>query len=293
MISILICTYKRPILLQKCIESTINQNTTYEYEIIVVDNDVDQSGKTVVDFFGTPVQYFHQPLKGLSNARNMAVSKANGAFILFIDDDEYADENWLTNIVNCQQKFNADVVLGKVIYEIPLSFPSYIRKSSYFTRDAIRTGQLAVINQGYSGNTLVRIELFNLRTPPFQTHFNHTGGEDSDFFNFLIENNAKIIFCNEATIHEIQDEKRLKIRWFLKRGYLGGYNYTQSTFENKSFLSAFFILTKSFCGGIVISFKLLMLTLITPNKYFIKFISKLGNQFGKLGYIFNLKLKNY
>ncbi|WP_255549179.1 MULTISPECIES: glycosyltransferase family 2 protein [unclassified Flavobacterium] len=293
MISILICTYKRPILLQKCIESVINQIAKIEYEIIVVDNDKAQSAKEVADRFITHVQYFSQPVKGLSNARNMSVSKANGEFILFIDDDEYAEENWLSKIIDCQQKYNADVVLGKVIYEIPKDFPSYIRKSSYFIRDTITTGQLATINQGYSGNTLVRKKLFKLRTPPFQTHFNHTGGEDSDFFNFLIQQSAKIVFCDEAIIYEIQDEKRLEISWFLNRGYLGGYNYTQFLFKNNSFLIAFFVIIKSFFGGIVISLSLLLLALITPNKYFIKFISKFGNQLGKLGYIFKLKLKNY
>ncbi|MDQ1167131.1 glycosyltransferase family 2 protein [Flavobacterium sp. SORGH_AS_0622] len=130
-ITVAICTYNRPLLLQKCIESVLIQNTDYEYEIIVIDNDSRKTAQEIVEKYEERVQYYFQPLKGLSFARNMAVSKATAEFVLFIDDDEYADLNWLTNMINCQKKYSADVVLGKVIYEIPEYFPSYIKKSSF------------------------------------------------------------------------------------------------------------------------------------------------------------------
>ena len=131
MISILICTYKRPLLLKKCIDSIFKQITTHEYEVIVCDNDSNESGRDVVANYERVI-YCVQPLQGLSNARNKVVSIASGDFVLFIDDDEYAAPNWISSIMDCQLKYKADVVLGRVVYEIPDSFPIYIKKSIYF-----------------------------------------------------------------------------------------------------------------------------------------------------------------
>lgn len=292
-ITVAICTYNRPLLLQKCIESVLIQNTDYEYEIIVVDNDSRKTAQEIVEKYEERVQYYFQPLKGLSFARNMAVSKATGEFVLFIDDDEYADRNWLTNMINCQKKYSADVVLGKVIYEIPEYFPSYIKKSSFFIRKNIVTGQEAKINEGYTGNTLVNRKLFDLRIPSFLEKFNHTGGEDSDFFNFLLSKQAKIIFSNEAVIYETQDSKRLKVSWFFKRGYRSGYNYASHILKNNNFFIGSIKLIYSVLGGLFISFILIIRTIFSPNKFYIKTLAKIGNQLGKIGYLFRCQITDY
>lgn len=292
-ITIAICTYNRPLLLKKCIESVLMQNTDYDYEVIVIDNDARKTAQEVVEKYKSRVQYYFQPLKGLSYARNMAISKANGEFLLFIDDDEYADRDWLNNMVSCQEKYSADVVLGKVIYEIPDHFPSYIKKSSFFIRKGIVTGKEAEINEGYTGNTLVSRELFDLRTPAFLEEFNHTGGEDSEFFNFLLAKKAKIIFSNEAVIYETQDVKRLKISWFYKRGYRSGYNYSRYLLKSNDFFTGRIRLLYSILGGLILSFILIFRTIFNPNKYFIKMLAKIGNQLGKIGYLFRYQIKDY
>lgn len=292
-ITVAICTYKRPILLQKCIQSVLDQNTESDFEIIVIDNDTEKTAQKIIEQYKTRVQYFLQPLKGLSHARNMAVSKANGRFILFIDDDEYADKNWLSNMVVCQKKYLADVVLGKVVYEIPDKFPLYIKRSSYFARKNITTGEKATLNEGYTGNTFVKRELFNLRTPPFLSEFNHTGGEDSEFFNFLLSKQANIVFCNDAVIYETQDEKRLKVSWFYKRGYRVGYNYSSHLFKNHNTFVAIIKLLYSVFGGLTLSLLLAFKTLFMPYRYFIKMVAKIANQLGKVGYLFGCQVKEY
>ncbi|WP_264553795.1 glycosyltransferase family 2 protein [Flavobacterium sp. N2038] len=292
-ITIAICTYNRPLLLKKCIESVLIQNTDCEYEVIVIDNDARKTAQEVVEKYKPKVQYYFQPLKGLSYARNMAVSNANGEFLLFIDDDEYADRDWLNNMINCQKKYSADVVLGKVIYEIPDHFPSYIKNSLFFFRKNRITGENAGVNEGYTGNTLVHKKLFNLRTPAFLEEFNNTGGEDSDFFNFLLSKKAKIIFSSEAVIYETQDVKRLKISWFYKRGYRSGYNYSSHLLRTNHFFIGYIKLLFSAFGGLVLSFLLLFRTVFSPDKYFIKMLAKLGNQLGKIGYMCHFQIKDY
>ncbi|KAF2332510.1 glycosyltransferase [Flavobacterium daemonense] len=293
MISILICTYKRPALLKTCIESILNQNANYDFEIIVIDNDPEETAIKIIEKYNGRIKYFLQPLRGLSHARNMAISKASGEIIVFIDDDEYADKNWLSNMIYCHKKYQADVVLGKVEYEIPSTFPLYIRQSSYFKRKSRITGEKATFNDGYTGNTLVKRELFNLRTPAFLLKFNHTGGEDSEFFNYLLSKGANIVFSNDAIIYETQDQQRLKITWFYKRGYRSGSTYAGNLFQNNNAIIASIKLVYSIIGGLIFSFILVLGTLIMPYKYFIKMVVKLANQFGKLGYVVGLQIESY
>lgn len=292
-ITVAICSYKRPVSLQRCIESVLNQNTDALYEVIVIDNDHERSAQGITEMFKLNVKYFCQPLKGLSHARNMAVEKANGDFILFIDDDEYADSSWVDNMINCQKNYQADVVLGKVVYVIPDKFPSYIKKSFYFTRKRRVCGEKASVNEGYTGNTLVRKKLFKLRTPPFSVEFNHTGGEDSDFFNFLLSKGTNIVFSNKAVIYETQDDQRLEVSWFYKRGYRTGFNYASHLFKSNFTFIAFIKLLYSVFGGLFLCLIFALKTLFMPNKYFIKMISMIANQIGKLGYLSGYQINDY
>lgn len=281
MISVLICTYKRPLLLKKCIDSIIKQITTYQYEIIVCDNDIHETAKEIVINY-KDVKYCNQPLKGLSNARNMAVSKAKGEFVLFIDDDEYAQVNWINVIYDCQQRHNADVVFGKVLYEIPISFPSYIKKSKYFNRSEIQTGSLMSYNKGYSGNTLVRTELFSTRNPPFLLEFNSTGGEDTDFFNYLYKYGSKMIFCREAVIFEIQDDNRKKLTWYYIRGFHSGSAAVKRIIEHEKII--WFLILKSIIKNIIDLLILFFKSIFFPNNYLTLLIFNTGCLFGKIAY---------
>ncbi|MBF9253262.1 glycosyltransferase family 2 protein [Pontibacter sp. 172403-2] len=295
-ISIAICTYKRPILLSKCIESIINQNTIHSFEIIVVDNDVAQSAKEVVNNFfneGINILYFNEPRQGLSNSRNLAVRKCNYNLILFIDDDEYAKSDWLDNMVSCLNLYNADVVLGKVVYKVPDYFPNYIVKSQLFKRKEIRSGILAKENQGYCGNTLIKRAVVNSRVKPFAVEFNKLGGEDSDFFNYALEKGFKIVFCAEGVIYETQDERRLNIRWYLKRGYRSGWLYNHDVLKKKGSFNGILNIFKSLIGGLFLSFYLFLRTIVSFNDYFLVFIYKISNQFGKIGYFFGYKIEEY
>ena len=98
--SICVNTYKRPVLLKKLLlsfeEQELPQNT--ELEIIIVDNGPKQLGKKVAEEFkrrnNLKINYFVQPIKNISLTRNVAVKNATGEYILFVDDDAYADKSW-------------------------------------------------------------------------------------------------------------------------------------------------------------------------------------------------------
>ena len=75
---IIVCipTYRRPIYLEKNLNSIINQNFTYNYEIAVVDNDPKRSAEDVVDLFKKSkieCNYFIVNKRGIASVRNKCI----------------------------------------------------------------------------------------------------------------------------------------------------------------------------------------------------------------------------
>jgi len=105
LISVVICTYKRPFLLKECIESII-LNTYENYEIIIVGQGEDHTPQIVVeDHFknNTKIKCVHTETVGLSSARNTGCYYALGDIIAFIDDDAIAFPEWMEGYVEIFQ----------------------------------------------------------------------------------------------------------------------------------------------------------------------------------------------
>jgi len=97
LISVVVCTFKRPLFLKRCLESLLS-NTYKNYEIIVVGQGTDQTPQVVVDdhFKNNPkIKCIHTETVGLSTARNIGCHYARGDVVAFIDDDAIASPEWM------------------------------------------------------------------------------------------------------------------------------------------------------------------------------------------------------
>lgn len=100
LVSVIITTYKRPLsILKRAIESVICQ-TYKEFEIIIVNDnpeDIENTRriKELLQIYSNTVIYYLEPKcnSGSCAARNLGISKSNGAYLTFLDDDDY----WLPN----------------------------------------------------------------------------------------------------------------------------------------------------------------------------------------------------
>lgn len=98
LVSVIIPTFNRGLLVVKAIESVLNQ-TYKNYEIIIVDDgSTDETSLLLKDL---PVQYYKTDNHGVSHARNFAVSKAQGDWIAFLDSDDI----WLKDKLEKQVHF--------------------------------------------------------------------------------------------------------------------------------------------------------------------------------------------
>ena len=104
--SIIIPVYNVEKYIKKCVDSVFNQ-TFKDYEVIVVnDGTPDKSMELIKDY---DVTIINQKNQGLSSARNNAVKKAKGDYIIFLDSDDYWRKDLLKEI-NKSLKNNPDVV---------------------------------------------------------------------------------------------------------------------------------------------------------------------------------------
>lgn len=87
-VSVIIPTYNRASMLGEAIESVLDQ-TYSDFEIIVVDDgSTDDTQQVVKAFDDTRIRYVFQENRGRSNARNHALSLAQGRYIAFLDSDD-------------------------------------------------------------------------------------------------------------------------------------------------------------------------------------------------------------
>lgn len=109
-VSIIITTYGKPIYLENCISSALNQ-TFNDYEIIIVDDNNPNSNnrkltEVIVYKFkqNSKIKYVqHEKNKNGSAARNTGISLAKGKYISFLDND---DEYHSTRLEKCFEILN-------------------------------------------------------------------------------------------------------------------------------------------------------------------------------------------
>lgn len=96
-LTVVVCTRDRPDELRDCLDAL--RRCSYEpLEIMVVDNAPSSDAtRTLVSTLARAdprVHYIHEPVPGLSRARNLALINAQHELVAFTDDDTLVDSNW-------------------------------------------------------------------------------------------------------------------------------------------------------------------------------------------------------
>ena len=108
--SVVIPVFNVGILLNRCLDSVIQQEY-YDYEIILVDDgSSDDSGSICDEYAGKYefIKVIHQENQGLSGARNTGIKNAKGDWILFLDSDDYWAADFFSTIDAAMMKYSSD-----------------------------------------------------------------------------------------------------------------------------------------------------------------------------------------
>ena len=226
-ISVCICTYRRPQLLQRLLSELSNQKTTglFTYSIIVADNDVLESARPVVTAIAgvskLQIAYCVEQTRNIALARNKALEHSHGDFVAFIDDDEYPGEDWLLQLFNICMRENVDGVLGPVVPAYSEEPPAWVKKGRFHDRPRHQTGFLIDASEGRTGNLLFKRGLMDGDASVFRPQF-ASGGEDRDVFRRWIGSGRKFVWCDEAIAYEYVPAVRWKRSFLIRRALLRG-----------------------------------------------------------------------
>ncbi len=113
LVSVVIPTYNRPMLLARCIDSVLGQTYSIIEIIIVDDNDPNSAARTETEKLmlnytkNNKVFYFqHEKNKNGSAARNTGWRHAKGVYITFLDDDDEIASTKIEKQVNCLERLD-------------------------------------------------------------------------------------------------------------------------------------------------------------------------------------------
>ena len=295
--SVCINTYKRPFLLKKLLDSLNNQHLdeNTDIEIIVADNSHDKEGEKVIEEFlkysKLSIRYCFQPIKNISLTRNLAVKNAGGDYILFIDDDGYADEFWIKNMLTCALNYAADAVFGRVIPYFDEDTPIWLLKGRFFERGCPETGKIP--NFMRTGNCLIKADILKSISGPFDPQYGLTGGEDTHLFETLFKKNLKFVSCYEGIVYDYVHPNRANFKWLFQRSLRTGNSFTRRRleFSDKVFKEKSKYFLKAVSYSIISS--VFITIYIFSKKFRVYWTLKLAGNIGHLMAIFNYKYKEY
>jgi glycosyltransferase involved in cell wall biosynthesis len=110
--SIIIPVYNVEPYLQRCVDSALGQDYPDKFEIILVDDgSTDKSGSICDDYAqkDARIRVVHKENGGLSSARNAGVKIATGEYIVFLDSDDWIDDDALARLDGVLTKNAVDV----------------------------------------------------------------------------------------------------------------------------------------------------------------------------------------
>ncbi|MDE2277286.1 MAG: glycosyltransferase family 2 protein [Burkholderiales bacterium] len=205
------------------------------WELLVIDNgSTDTTPRLLRDQAWPPgwqVRVVREDKLGLSNARNRAVAEARGTYIVFIDDDETADPDWLCAFERLIDAQAPDAFGGRIRVLFEDQRPAWLADELLgFLGELDRGGVVAPLTDPetsfFGGNFGCRRSVFD-RVGGFDAGLGrkggtNTGGEEVDFYRRLLDAGLRVWWTPEAVIHHRIQAAKLERRYFLDLHYRQG-----------------------------------------------------------------------
>jgi glycosyltransferase involved in cell wall biosynthesis len=207
------------------------------WEFLVIDNGSRDATPDLLARHAWPagwdVRVVREEKLGLSNARNRAISEARGEYIIFIDDDETADSDWLCAFERLIEAQKPDAFGGriKVLFEQDFRPPWLSDELLGFLGELNRSESIVPLSEPgtsfYGGNFGFRRTVCDV-VGNFDANLgrkgtDNTGGEETDFYRRLLDADFKVWWTPEAVIHHRIQSVKLERSYFHDLHYRMGH----------------------------------------------------------------------
>ncbi|QSA98439.1 glycosyltransferase [Methylococcus sp. EFPC2] len=228
-ISIIVCTYNRADSLVSTLQALVNLRVPpgLEWEVIVVDNNSHDDTSEIVrskQASFPQLRYLFEQRQGLSHARNSGIAAARGELLLFTDDDVQPEPDWVVEVLQGMEKYDATACGGYIapLWDSPP--PSWLTERLYGFL-AIKTDErerriLKESEFPFGANMAFRREVFS-RFGVFDPDLGRKGSvlagcEEFDLIGRLIASSEVVVYLPDARVHHRVEAFRTRKSYFRK-----------------------------------------------------------------------------
>ena len=227
--TVALCTHNHADRLRRTLTDLAKLNSPRAtWEFLIIDNGCRDETSSLLSNYAWPanwqVRIVREEKLGLSNARNRAIAEAAGDYVIFMDDDETADPDWLCAYERLIEAGKPDAFGGRIRVLFEDARPAWLQDDLLgFLGELNRFDQITQLTlpgtSFYGGNFGLRKAICD-RVGGFDDMLgrkgdDNTGGEEVDFYRRLLAAGFHAWWTPEAIIfHRIQASK-LSRRYFL------------------------------------------------------------------------------
>lgn len=205
-ISIIMPVYNKARYIEKCIKSIIGQSFT-DWELIIInDGSTDFTLNICQQFSDVRIKIISVENGGVSKARNIGLSKAEGEYITFVDGDDYLDPDYLKCLFKpkydmsmcglTKVKENGEVI--KKIFPINDGAKNSDEVFKYFYKEQMDSGIY-----GFVAGKMVKRSLLEENEILFNPYI--TLAEDYDFFLKVYDKLNELYYVHTAGYFYLQE----------------------------------------------------------------------------------------
>jgi len=196
-ISVVIPTYRRPQLLQRCLDAVLAQRIEPgACEVIVVDDGHDEATRALVTALqaraprGTVLRYLRPDRgRGPAVARNAGWRAARAGLVALTDDDTVPHPDWLRE---CERAMNAKPTPAAVCGAVEVPLPAQVTDHARMT-EGLAHAEFVTANAFVWRWALQRVQGFDER-------FRRAWREDSDLQFRLLDEAGPVVRCAQAVV---------------------------------------------------------------------------------------------
>jgi glucosyl-dolichyl phosphate glucuronosyltransferase len=240
-LSVIVATYNRAPFLGGTLRTLENLrcSSSLSWELLVVDNNSTDETRQVVEAFADRapfcVRYLFERNQGRSAALNSGIAAARGRIVAFTDDDVLVDPEWLRNLKNAFDRFDAAAVAGKVIPLWTLPKPRWLEMEDQLAIVRFDQGEEAKIIAipPLGANSAFLREMFS-KYGSFRLDLGVSGEkhtitcDDTEFGERLIRGGEKIVYAPGAIVYHPVESSRMTKDYFLSWYYYNGRSLTRT-----------------------------------------------------------------
>jgi glucosyl-dolichyl phosphate glucuronosyltransferase len=237
LITLILCTYNRWRTLTNALNSVAASTlpTSFEWEVLVVDNNsTDQTRDVVEDFcrrYPGRFRYLLEPQQGVSHARNAGIRESRGDVLVFMDDDVTVDPKWLWNLTAALHSGEWKGAGGRIIPVWKCKPPSWLSVEGPYALApfvAFDLGSEAgpLTEPPFGANMAFRKEVFEkyggFRTDLGRCADSLLSNEDTEFGRRLLVAGERLRYEPSALmyhpVYENRIQKKYLLGWWFGKG---------------------------------------------------------------------------